>query len=498
VRGAAFAAVAGLSALALPTLAGADDGSGMATVPVVDAPAVEAVTEAAEAMVAETDPLDVVSEVLAEAAPVEEAASQEEAPPIEAAEAASSLETAAESAPDGDTMPSEADTTGDTAVLSPAPSTELPATSSVAVQVSPTNVNVSIRVASPGDNGPVTQINVAGATAMGAALQAPGVRSPAVAQAGPSSPSPGQAGAAVSRTPQTAISSPGTGDTWNWTWDRLSIPTFSVISPASSGNGIMPTNCTWNWNCGSNSTQYQDATMAQYQPINVNVGFRLSSPGNNGPVTQANIAVAVSAGPGPTPTAAPPESVGGGAGEGPPPPVAAAGETTALTSGSAPVAATAIPPVEPIEFGLLPHAPTAPLGAGAALGADAGLVTAPGRLDGRLPKLPATAAGAGRPTVYGALSRESGTTESGAQRAATRADPSPRWRRPLQTPLDRASAPTGATASAATGGGSSGGGLPIFLALPFLVAVLDLARRVARERVAWPSGHRARIPDTPG
>ncbi len=43
-----------------------------------------------------------------------------------------------------------------------------------------------------------------------------------------------------------------------------------------------------------------------------------------------------------------------------------------------------------------------------------------------------------------------------------------------------------------------GGGLPIFLALPFLAAVLDLARRVALERVTWPSGHRRRPPDTPG
>jgi hypothetical protein len=239
--------------------------------------------------------------------------------------------------------------------------------------------------------------------------------------------------------------------------------------------------------------------VAQYQPLNVNVGIRLSSPGNNGPVTRANIAVAVSAGPGPTPTAAPPESVGGGAGEeGSPPPVAPAGETAELSSGPAPAAGPAISTGEPVELGLLSHALTAPLGVGDALGADGELVTAPGSLDGRLPTLSTTAAGAARPTVFGALSRESGTTEAGAHRAATRADPSPRWSRPLQAPLNRASAPTGATASAATGGGSSGGGLPIFLAFSLLVTVLDLARRAAPERVAWPSGHRAPIPDTPG
>jgi hypothetical protein len=161
------------------------------------------------------------------------------------------------------------------------------------------------------------------------------------------------------------------------------------------------------------------------------------------------------------------------------------------------VVGPAISTGEPVELGVPPHALTAPLGVGAALGADAELLPVPGRLDGRLPTLSTTTTGAARPTVLGALSRESGTAQAGAQRAATRADPTPRWRRPLQAPLDRASAPTGATASAAAGGGSSGG-LPIFLALSLLVTVLDLARRVAPERVAWPSGHRAPIPDTPG
>jgi hypothetical protein len=512
VRAAACAAVTGLSALALPTLAGADDGSGLATEPVglatvpvvVDVPAVEAVTEAAEAIVADTDPLEVVSEVLGEAAPVEEAESQgeaesqEEAPPIDAEGASSSLEPAAETAPKGDTTPSEADTTGDTAISSTAPSTKPPATSAVAVEVSSTNVSVSMRVASPGDDGPVMQLNVAGATAVGAAIQAPAVRAPATAQAGGSSPSSGVAGAAVSPSPQTAISSPEAAGTWNWTRDCLSIPSFSAISPTSSTDGSLPMSWTWNWNCPGNLRQYQDATVGQYQSINMNIGIRLSSPGNNGPVTQASIAVPMRAGPGPIPTGAPPESVGGGAGEGPPPPVAPAGKTAELTSGAAPMAGPAISTGEPVEPGALPLALTAPPGVGAALGAGAEFVTVPGRLEGRLPTLATTAAGAAPPTVLGALSRESGTTEAGAQRPATRADPSPRWRRPLEAPLDRASAPVGSTASAATGGGSSGGGLPIFLALSLLVAVLDLARRVALERVAWPSGHPARIPDTPG
>jgi hypothetical protein len=61
-----------------------------------------------------------------------------------------------------------------------------------------------------------------------------------------------------------------------------------------------------------------------------------------------------------------------------------------------------------------------------------------------------------------------------------------------------AGVPSGASFAPATGGGSSGGGIPIFLALPFLAAMLDLARRVALDRTALPSGYRSRMPDDPG
>ena len=57
---------------------------------------------------------------------------------------------------------------------------------------------------------------------------------------------------------------------------------------------------------------------------------------------------------------------------------------------------------------------------------------------------------------------------------------------------------SGASAAAASSGGSSGSGLPFLLALPFVAAMLDLARRVAFERATWPSGHRRRVPDKPG
>jgi hypothetical protein len=62
-------------------------------------------------------------------------------------------------------------------------------------------------------------------------------------------------------------------------------------------------NWNWNWNCGTNtngnasggsqsSSQYQPVT-SQYQPINVNISIRIASPGNDGPVTQTNLAIAM-------------------------------------------------------------------------------------------------------------------------------------------------------------------------------------------------------------
>jgi hypothetical protein len=72
-----------------------------------------------------------------------------------------------------------------------------------------------------------------------------------------------------------------------------------------------------------------------------------------------------------------------------------------------------------------------------------------------------------------------------------------RWHAPVPERIP-ATIPSGASFAPATGGGSSGGGIPIFLALPFLAAMLDLARRVTLDRAALPLGHRSRMPDDPG
>jgi hypothetical protein len=85
------------------------------------------------------------------------------------------------------------------------------------------------------------------------------------------------------------------------------------------------------------------------------------------------------------------------------------------------------------------------------------------------------------------------TAPSGPPQAA----PAPRApHEPSRAPVISVS---GVSAGAAAGGtGGSGSGLPLLLALPFVAALLDLARRVALEHATWPSGHRRRVPDRPG
>jgi hypothetical protein len=172
-------------------------------------------------------------------------------------------------------------------------------------QVQPVNVNISVRVDSPGDNGAVAQINAALAQPLPVAApsdvryQAPDQQyhDPLTTTAAvPAPPTPANpAPAADAPTPPV--------DSWNWTWtwscgDVIS-PTIVLPSDYLQQNW----NWNWNWNCGGNTNanansgsqappQYQPVA-SQYQPINVNVSIRIASPGNDGPVTQTNLALAM-------------------------------------------------------------------------------------------------------------------------------------------------------------------------------------------------------------
>ena len=546
----AAAALAGASAVAFPTVARADDSSApTATLPLPDVPAGATATAAAAMGDEETDALaDTIAAALDPAGVVDGGAAAESPAPSPEPVAAASVPEAAPSADPAPTTGSApeqptaqsadikghaADTTGDTASAagstSPSTATSRPA---VAAQSAPSNVNVNVRIDSPGDNGAVTQVNISAAAAIGVSNgAAPSSSTPASAQAAaPSSPSTG-----ASR-PATAISSPGSAtssdvdpaaDTWAWQWDCLSAPSLAAISPNSSTSGSLPKNWTWIWNCGDNSGQYQSGTASQYQPVNMNVSIRISSPGNDGPVSQSNVAIAVSAGrtspdghtpAGSSPSPSPPVSPGASFPGIPSlPPIASLPGLSSLPAVLSPVVSVSPSLVEggdvsglvvgaALSFGdepvELPFVLPGLGGDGTPWLTGVGPIHGGAIADVRMGAWASETDSRLAPTIVGAAGRpssiEAAATSSKRSDAERRAKPAPRWRTPVPTSPAPESAPMGASAAASTGSGSSGGGLPVFLALPFLVALLDLARRVALERAASPSEHRSRMPDTPG
>ncbi len=103
------------------------------------------------------------------------------------------------------------------------------------LQTAPTNVNVSVRIGSAGDNGPVTQVNVAAASS-GAATTTNTSSPVATATSTPTgSPQPSPAVSSAA----TASTTPSQDDpgTWTWQWNCLSAPDLTAISPSGSAAG---------------------------------------------------------------------------------------------------------------------------------------------------------------------------------------------------------------------------------------------------------------------
>jgi hypothetical protein len=508
------------AAATLPTEALADDGSVSVPVAPVTAPSLDTgAVLAGEASAAVEGAMAAVLGETAQAAaqPTEEAAPADATPPA-APSAATPVETvrALETAPVQ--APSEPDTTPVSSdIATGIATTAAPAATSPAgaVQASPTNVNVSVRIGSPGDNGPVTQLNVVAAVGTAPSATGSGTSAtPATTTAAPSTTSGGAHASTPAPQPAAASSSSAQDDpdTWTWQWNCLSKPDLSVIPVAGSTTGSVPRNWTWIWNCGENPAQYQDATAAQYQPSNTNISIRISSPGNDGPVSQANVAIAAHVGLPVVATPAGPAVVV-------PVPVPVADVVSqAVIPGMTSLPALVAPP-EPVWLGGdvsvrsivetvhdvvdLPYLLPPLAGAGTF------------RLVERQRRLPALGGRAvpvvGRLAPLGALDlgtltvADAEASSADGRSAAAGVSPSRaaknkkqiRWRAPLPQPMP-VPVPSGASFAPATGGSSSGGGIPVFLALPFLAAMVDLARRVTLDRVALPSGHRSRVPEDPG
>ena len=172
-------------------------------------------------------------------------------------------------------------------------------------QVQPVNINISVRADSPGDNGPVTQINAAVLAPLLVATP-PEVRyqqhesqyhDPPASNQSQAVPDAPAGPAPTAEAPATPLDSWD----WTWTWSCGDAIAPAIVLPANYLQQIW--NWNWNWNCGANDnvngnsesqlpSQYQPVT-SQYQPINVNIAIRIASPGNDGPVVQANLAVAM-------------------------------------------------------------------------------------------------------------------------------------------------------------------------------------------------------------
>ena len=307
--------------------ASAEDGGSLGTSPELAGGAIEAALETVAALssaeLATTDPSEALpTDALAAAAVTEElqapvAASPDTTPvpdappppPEAVTEAPAPIETPIETPSAISTEPVEQEATplpasdepAATEAVSPEPAPS-PA-SATATQLQPGNVNVSIRIDSPGDNGAVEQVNAAIA-AVGAppSAAAPEQYQPEPAQYQPSQ-TPAQPSAAPPASPAAAAPTSG----WNWTWTCGGEVT--EVLPAGGSGTYLPENWNWNWNwnCGDGATadgnnnpenigQYHPG-VTQYQPINLNISIRINSPGNDGSVTQANVAVIVIAPP---------------------------------------------------------------------------------------------------------------------------------------------------------------------------------------------------------
>ncbi len=249
----------------------------------------------------------------------------------------------------------------------------------------------------------------------------------------------------------------------------------------------------------------------------MNVAIRISSPGNDGPVNQANVAVAVAVGTGFAAVSAHLPQAPVIALPGP----SAVSEVPSTLSDAVLPGMTSLPmtgaPAEPIWLGSdvrvpsiaesivdvvdLPYVLPPLLGVGMTrVGERQGLLLGARTVDpiGRL--VPAGLLELGTRSsgeILSAVAVGSRSASVGTSTLRAKEKPAPRWRAPRPQPIQE-SVPSGASIAPATGGGSSGGGIPIFLALPFLAAMLDLARRVTLDRVALPSGHRSRMPENPG
>jgi hypothetical protein len=155
------------------------------------------------------------------------------------------------------------------------------------------NTNVSIRVASPGDDGAVEQTNASEPASDPEQYQSDNSQY----QSSENNP--------ATNTPDTDIAP------WNWTWELTVCDGNATSSSTENGSSASRDwiwNWVWNWSCDPSQSNVpvpaaptagsddgadlhgRGSGGPHAGPANVNVSIRVLSPGDNGPVTQTNTA----------------------------------------------------------------------------------------------------------------------------------------------------------------------------------------------------------------
>ena len=483
--------------------AAAADGAPPAAAPVLADEALDAALET----VSELVPAELVTSAPAEAsieAPAPAAVTEDTAapaiPPLETVTATEPLLPAPAPVSEAPAAVSAPEEVSEPVSPEPAPQ-EAPAPA--ATQAQPLNLNVAVRVDSPGDNGAIEQLNAAIIAVVGA----PQASTASQYQAPTPQYQPPQASTAPVAAPASPAPAPAeSGWTWTWTCGGSS----TDVLGAGGSAALLPENWSWNWNwnCGGtqvpsgnndseSSGQYHPA-VTQYQPVNLNISIRIGSPGNDGPVTQSNVSVVVVT----PPVVVPPVVVS-------PLPIPLPNLPTSSPGTTAPPAASGTTPAAGTQPELFFELAAFELAISSELGgaldwllqgiagpfisettaasdeqdavAARSYLAPRSRATGRSP----------RPVLAGLTASSSAQAERAVAvvhaQASVRSD-RPAHAKPKRNPSRRPAPPMRAPVLAsgfagATPGGADGGGWPLLalLLVPFSLALVDSSRRMARD-----------------
>jgi len=360
------------------------------------------------------------------------------------------------------------------------------------------NIQISIRVASPGDNGAITQVNAVLTAAAGTAApllkdHTEHVDTPA--SPGESDDSGGDiTGVAAGGFSHDSIQDP----TCHSNESCCGISWLPGVCLERDGGVFSPQDITRlldaileNASDNSDVTAQYQGSAVQYRPINISVSIRISSPGNDGTVVQTNLvhvqaSIAVEVSQADQPLPGPIELAPGDGEVAQQEPVD--GESESVADAFAPS------DIEVHRTSIL--APT-PLDRPFPLSSDP--------VSRRLNAISRLAWGVGRPPSVAWITPVGSPGASRDVTARATAD------RTAHRQSSRAAAPTPppahpwlpvtfsvAPAPASSGGGGGGGGLAMALSLPFVLALLYTGFGRLRASVSVPSAHIDREPERPG